>query len=153
MGNRIAAVNAVCVHVRRGDYVTNPSANQTHGLCPVSYYRAALGRMCERGVRNPHLFVFSDDIGWCRENLHLATPTTFVGPEHAGEKDSQHFKLMTACRHFIIPNSSFSWWPAWLSTASPEKVVVVPQKWTRRDIGFDVVPKGWETIETELTGD
>jgi len=152
MQRQITDTESVCVHVRRGDYVTNPSANQTHGLCPLSYYSAAFARLQERGVRTPRLFVFSDDILWCRENLKLDAPTTYVDPEYAGEKDGDHFKLMTSCKHFIIPNSSFSWWPAWLSAATPAKVVVAPKIWTRRDIGLEPIPLGWETIETELIG-
>lgn len=149
---KIVEGNSVCVHVRRGDYVISASANQTHGLCPLSYYQAALSLLRERGVTDPQLFVFSDDIPWCQENLKLDAPTTYVGPEYAGEKDADHFKLMTACKHFIIPNSTFSWWAAWLSTASAEKVVVAPRKWTQRDTGFYPVPDDWLTIDADLGG-
>ena len=152
MAEQIAANNSVCVHVRRGDYVANVETSRTVGVCPLSYYRDAVDVLRGRGVRDPHFFVFSDDVSWCRENLSFDAPVTFVGEEYAGKGGAQHFRLMTACRHFIIPNSSFSWWPAWLSVAAPDKVVIAPKVWSRVDIGANLVPDSWATVETDLVG-
>jgi len=60
--------------------------------------------------------------------------------------------LMTLCRHFLIANSSFSWWPAWLS-ARPEKVVVRPSQWlqARESIDVDICPPPWIKISNEST--
>jgi hypothetical protein len=53
-------------------------------------------------------------------------------------------RLMRACHHNIIANSSFSWWGAWLNDY-PDKVVVAPKQWvanTKVDAS-DIVPKSW----------
>jgi hypothetical protein len=138
----IDAVNAVSLHVRRGDYVSDPATNRFHGICSPDYYQRAVDYIAARaGV--PHLFVFSDDQQWTRGNLHFGVPMTFVGanPPDCGYRDMQ---LMARCRHHIIANSSFSWWGAWLNP-SREKIVVAPRQWfgacdndTR-----DLIPPNW----------
>lgn len=137
-----AAPAAVCVHVRRQDYLT--PAGAALGFVGRGYYARAVAAAAER-IASPHFFVFSDDPAWCRENLRLAHPHAFVEHDGAAE-DHVHtdFLLMTQCRHFVIANSSFSWWPAWLGT-DPRKVVVAPKAWFR-DSDADseaVVPRDW----------
>lgn len=120
-----AASAAVCLHVRRGDYVTNPDAATFHGTCSVEYYEEALGSM--HFSSEPTCFVFSDDLDWAQKNLRLPCPAVWVdanGPYDA----HQDLWLMAACRHYVIANSSLSWWGAWLGSA-PDKQVVAPRKW------------------------
>ena len=137
----IASCEAVSVHIRRGDYVTLPEANTFHGLCPSAYYRSAVDQI-SRQVGNPVFFVFSDDIVWARENLSLGFETHFM--DHNGpERGDEDLRLMSACRHHIIANSSFSWWGAWLCS-NPQKIVCAPRKWFNRDIDTpDNLPASW----------
>ena len=137
----IAAGDAVAIHVRRGDYVSNPAATAYHGLCGLDYYHAAIRRLCE-SVPRPHCFVFSDDLDWVRANLDTGHPTTFVG--HNTDTPWEDLRLIAACRHFIVANSSFSWWGAWLG-AWPGKQVIAPARWFRADHGGEgeIVPAGW----------
>lgn len=138
----IDRTQSVSVHVRRGDYVSDPVAHTYHGLCPLSYYDAAIKAMAER-VPQLHLFVFSDDMEWTRRNLRYTCATTFV--RHNGvEKDYEDLRLMARCKHHIIANSSFSWWGAWLSPYT-SKIVIAPKRWFR-DTGAgrrDPVPARW----------
>ncbi len=139
--NGIASCESVSIHIRRGDYVTLTEANAFHGLCPAAYYQSAVDKISRR-VDNPVFFVFSDDIAWARENLSLGFETHFM--DHNGpERGDEDLRLMSACRHHIIANSSFSWWGAWLST-HPEKIVCAPKKWFNRDIETpDNLPASW----------
>ncbi len=142
LAEAIAAVNAVSLHVRRGDYVSDPATNRYHGICSPDYYQRAVDYITARaGV--PHLFVFSDDQQWTRANLRFEVPVTFVGanPPDCGYRDMQ---LMARCRHHIIANSSFSWWGAWLNP-SPEKIVVAPQQWfsSPKNDTRDLLPTPW----------
>ncbi len=137
----IRSCTSVSMHIRRGDYVTLPQANSFHGLCPLSYYRSAVDQLSRR-IDLPVFFVFSDDIDWVKQNLDLGFETHFMdynGPER-GDED---LRLMSACRHHIIANSSFSWWGAWLSD-NPQKIVFAPRKWFNRDIETpDNIPDSW----------
>ncbi|HYG35084.1 MAG TPA: FkbM family methyltransferase, partial [Clostridia bacterium] len=63
--DKISNCNAVCLNVRRGDYVANPVTNSFHGVCDESYFQQAVSWICEH-VANPHFFIFSDDVEWCR---------------------------------------------------------------------------------------
>ena len=114
---------SVCVHVRRSDFVTN----SRHNIIQTDYYQQAEQMIRQRGIA-PIFYVFSDDIDWCRTHLRFDGPTVFVGDEYAGERAGTYLHLMTLCRHFIIPNSTFSWWAAWLSK-HVDKVVIVPKNW------------------------
>jgi hypothetical protein len=138
----IEAVEAVSMHIRRGDYVTNPAAGRYHGVSPLEYYQAAVAEVAAK-LRAPHFFAFSDDPDWVKANLRIAAPLTCV--EHNGpEKAYEDLRLMTLCRHHIIANSSFSWWGAWLSR-NPEKIVVAPRRWFNSDEidTRDLIPASW----------
>ena len=54
---------------------------------------------------------------------------------------------MRNCKYFIIPNSSFAWWAAWLSD-SVGKIVIAPKKWfSDTSINTtDLIPSDWIRI-------
>lgn len=138
LGEEIRNSNSLCLHVRRGDYV----GNKFHEVVNEGYYKKAISKMSELSVIDK-IYVFSDDIKWCEENLKFNYPTMFVGDEYAGKKAEGHLYLMSQCKNFIIPNSTFAWWGAWLSVNN-NKVVIVPQKWFGiKAVKFDIIPKEW----------
>lgn len=139
---RIEDVTAVAVHVRRGDYISNPQSNFVHGTCSLEYYTAAANIMRAR-LGDPKFFVFSDDPDWAEQHLRLEGPTEIVRINQGGA-DSEDIRLMAACEHFIIANSSFSWWAAWLGV-HPEKVVVAPKRWfaNHHMNTCDLLPETW----------
>ena len=121
-----ATPNAVMLHVRRGDYVTNAQANAVHGVCSPQYYAQAVAAVQAR-VGDVHLFVFSDEPAWVQANMQFAAPTTYIS-HNTGLASAEDLRLMSLCRHNIIANSSFSWWGAWLNPHS-DKLVVAPKQW------------------------
>lgn len=123
--NLISKTNSVSVHIRRSDYITNKAANQTHGVCSVDYYERAIKKIGE-SVDDLHLFVFSDDIPWVKDNLKSNYPITYVSD--GNYKDYEEMILMSYCKHNIIANSSFSWWGAWLNN-NYGKIVIAPINW------------------------
>lgn len=134
---------SVCMHVRRGDYV----GNTMHDVVTPEYYKTALEILKTKVPTIDHVYMFSDDPGWCKQTFQFDIPVTFVGEEYAGERAIGHFALMQSCKHFIIPNSSFSWWAAWLGTNS-HKVVIAPKQWfgdSRIDTS-NRTPKEWIRI-------
>jgi hypothetical protein len=145
IAGQIASCNSVSLHVRRGDYVSNPETGNYHGICSIDYYKHAVALICER-VPDPRLFVFSDDHRWVRDNLQFDLPTQFVAANTA-DQGTRDIHLMAQCRHHILANSSFSWWGAWLNP-SPDKIIVAPQKWFNVSTidTRDLVPVGWIRI-------
>lgn len=139
----IRECDAICVHVRRGDYLSNPVAAKVHGTCSENYYYAGVGELCQ-GLAQPHCFVFSDDPAWARASLALDCPMTVVDVN--GPLDAHlDLALMAACRHFLIANSSLSWWGAWLGER-PGKKVIAPKQWflTSDKDTRDLLPESWQ---------
>jgi Glycosyl transferase family 11 len=110
----------VCIHIRRGDYVVQENFHPTQS---PEYYTEAVAVM--RGkVPDPHFLIFSDDIAYAS--------TTPIGDIADSEKtivdlcDKDSINVMKECKHFIIANSTFSWWGA---VMGGYEVVVAPKKW------------------------
>ncbi len=143
--DEILSTDAVGIHIRRGDYVSDPATARVHELCPPDYYAKGVA-LATSGLARPHGFVFSDDPVWARANFSAQIPTTFVDVNPPGDV---HFDLhlMAACRNFVIANSSLSWWAAWLG-GPPDKRVVAPQNWFKAPgkNTADLIPSGWLRI-------
>jgi hypothetical protein len=133
--DEMKAVDAVCLHVRRGDYVTSDPAQSQHGTCTPEYYARAMAAIQDR-VANPRYYVFSD-------NIQPGFPAVYVA-HHVGKADHEDLRLMSGCRHFIIANSSFSWWGAWMS-GHAGKIVIAPKVWfaAANRAGYNPAPAGW----------
>ncbi|MHB8533843.1 MAG: alpha-1,2-fucosyltransferase [Sulfuricaulis sp.] len=117
---------SVSVHIRRGDYISNPQTNRFHGVCDLDYYFRCISMAAEM-TQYPHFFVFSDDLKWAQTNLKLTYPVTFI--DNNGTVNAhEDLRLMSQCQHHIIANSSFSWWGAWLN-ARTDKIVFAPKCW------------------------
>jgi hypothetical protein len=147
IAEKIKACNAVSLHIRRGDYVSNAGTLSVHGICDLDYYKRCIA-IITKEVENPHFFIFSDDPEWTRENLKLDQPATFVTNNDANT-NFEDLRLMSLCKHNIIANSSFSWWGAWLNQ-NPEKIVLAPKIWFANEAlnaqTTDLIPSNWRRV-------
>jgi hypothetical protein len=137
---------SVSIHVRRGDYISNPSANKVHGVLSEDYYKRAIDKLDIDGA----LFVFfSDDANWVKNYLApiILNSDNFIVVDHNHANESYNdMRLMSLCEHNIIANSSFSWWGAWLNT-NPNKIVIAPKNWFAIDKNTsDLIPQRWIQI-------
>lgn len=139
---RIDSTNSVSLHVRRGDYVSEPAVSKAHGVCSIEYYNAAVEWVSSK-IKSPSFFVFSDDPEWAEQNLRLRWPTTFV-PCNGPASAHADLWLMSSCKHHIIANSSFSWWGAWLDR-KPDKIIIAPARWFNQFKADtrDLLPESW----------
>ena len=122
--HELTSCESVCVHVRRGDYLTLKFGN----VCGRDYYSRAVNYIAEH-VKNPVYYFFSnthEDIIWLRENYSF--PGYDVRYVDLNNPDYEELRLMYSCRHFIIANSSMSWWASYLAD-NPAKVVCAPSQW------------------------
>jgi hypothetical protein len=136
---------SVAIHVRRGDYVSNPVARRVHLVCDAGWYRRAWTTL-----RHDHPqargFVFSDDPDWARSNLELDGEIEYV----TGMPEAEPWidlARMSQCQHFIISNSSYSWWAAWLGR-DPDKQVIAPREWFRgrATAELGIAPAEWTLL-------
>lgn len=113
---QISSSTSVAVHVRRVQY---------SNLLPQSYYEEAMKYLANK-FSDPVFFIFSDDMEWCKTNLSGNYSLIWVTESQHDDELADLF-LMSSCQHFIIANSSFSWWGAAISS-SKHKIVVHPNK-------------------------
>lgn len=115
---------SLSLHFRHGDFIYNPRLwhTQSNAILPLDYYYTCI-KILQREYKNLTLFVFSNDIQWCKENLRVDIPVEFI--EGDDLKEFEELYLMSLCKHNIIANSTFSWWGAWLNH-NPDKKVFMP---------------------------
>tara|TARA_Y100000034_G_C6805983_1_gene361880 strand:+ start:110 stop:883 length:774 start_codon:yes stop_codon:yes gene_type:complete len=124
----------VSIHVRRGDYLDNPSI---HPTMDKAYYMSALESLPDMD----RVLVFSDDLNWCKD---------FFGEDFTYsplDKDYLDLYALSECHHHVIANSSFSWWGAWLSNTDGE--IIAPEKWfgpKGPQDTWDTVPHRWTKV-------
>jgi hypothetical protein len=141
MLNDIKSKNSVLLNIRRTDYLST----NYHGVMGKEYIDKGV-KLIESKIKNPRYFLFSDDLDWCRENIKLSN-MTIVDHSYKGDRFSYYLQLMKNCKHFIIPNSSFAWWAAWLNQ-DKNKIVIAPKQWfTDTNINTtDLTPDDWIRI-------
>ncbi|MDO9318877.1 MAG: alpha-1,2-fucosyltransferase [Gammaproteobacteria bacterium] len=121
VAEQIRNCTAVAVHVR---FFDEPQAGSINNA-PRGYYTKAVEEM-ERLAPTAHYFIFSDRPESARARLPLPdTRVTIVAHNQGDGNAYADLWLMTLCQHFIIANSTFSWWGAWLSR-SEGKTVIAP---------------------------
>lgn len=133
----IKSKNSVCVHIRRGDYINNP----IHYVCTDEYYYLAMDIIIEK-VPEYQFVIFSDDIDWIKENMKFKYSVIFSENRNSSVEE---LRLMYSCKHFIISNSSFSWWAQYLCE-NEDKQVVAPAKWYKTTKPTGVYMDGWIRI-------
>lgn len=138
----IQGTESAAVHVRRGDYMK--LQNIYGNICTEEYYKRALELM-DREVARPVFYFFSNDMEWVKNTFGSRDNYVYVegNSEDQGYIDMQ---LMSACRHQIIANSSFSWWAAFLN-GNPGKKVICPERWINTKETPDVYCDGWIRIQ------
>jgi len=136
---------SVAVHLRRGDYVSNPATEAHHGVCEANYYETALQILTDR-LAKPRFLIFTDDPVWARENFHVGCDFTVMSGKGDHTDVEEHY-LMSQCAHHVIANSSYSWWAAWLARPRNGEVVA-PRAWfADKEIDLDdLMPEDWIKI-------
>jgi hypothetical protein len=143
----IQGVDSVGLHIRRGDYVTSGRANKFHGVLPIEYYEVGI-KTIKTSIEKPRLFIFSDDIDWCKSNLKI-DQNDVIYINSGVENGWCDLYLMSLCRHHIIANSSFSWWASWLADKNygTSRIVCGPGAWySHSQLGKNLQMSHWKVI-------
>ena len=139
--NIICNTNSVCITIRRGDYLSSRYKDSFY-ICDENYFKRGIDVIKEK-IDKPTFIFFSDDIEWVKDNIVIDTPCYYeTGNDPIWEK----IRLMSACKHFIISNSTFSWWAQYLST-NPNKIVVSPSRWYNAELKSMLIEESFIKIE------
>lgn len=128
------------INVRKGhDYLALP---RYHPTVSVEYLNKAIEKIPQTDV----YLVASDNLEWCKENLSHLPNVHYL----EGYKSFEQLWILSFCHNFIISNSSFSWWAAYLSR-QVNKIVVAPETWFGPDgpnSWNDIYCNGWIVLPT-----
>lgn len=138
--------DSVCVSIRRGDFLSS-NLKDFFYVCTPEYYYQAIALIRSR-VEHPKFIFFSDEIEWVRKNINIEDCECYYegGDDPVWEK----LRLMYSCHHFIISNSTFSWWAQYLGQREG-KIVVSPSKWyAHPDWHSNLISESFCKIETSI---
>jgi len=138
--DQIQLEETVCIGIRLGDY----QKNQLHDVCTAEYYTKAVMKMRELYPKCKFV-LFSNDIPQAKILLDLPEDTfceTGIG------SPPEILKVMSACNHFIISNSTFHWWAQYLCQR-PGKNVIAPDRWFNGDMPCDIYQNGWILLSAD----
>jgi hypothetical protein len=132
--------NTIAIHVRRGDYIHYPNH---HPVISKEFIYKSLEHI--PNYKTKPVIITSDSIEWCQENITIdnAIFLTDTLPWEA-------LWIMSLCKHFIISNSSFSWWGAFLGETE-DSIVLCPDIWFGPDLHedySDIYRNNWIKIPT-----
>lgn len=122
---KIEKTTSVCLHIRRGDYTAYPDLC----VCSKDYYHNAVKKM-NKIVPDAKFFVFSNnhkEIDWIKNHYKFLNEFN-VDYVDLNNPDYEDLRLMYSCKHFIISNSTFSWWAQYLGEYK-SKIVMAPETW------------------------
>lgn len=127
---KIKDVNSVSIHIRRGDYLESRYATRFGHICTDEYYDRAIEYVRER-VENPVFIVFSDDKEYVKSQ-YQGKDYIVVDWNESEEMSLFDLQLMSACKHNICANSTFSKWAALLND-NADRIRICPLKHTADD--------------------
>lgn len=129
----IPGYKSVCIHIRRGDFLT-----KRYPVAGVDYIQSAM-KVFTSKYQNVQFIVVSDDMKWCRKNIHNVIYSPFW-------KDIDDMALLTLCDHVIVTSGTFGWWGAWLANGTTVYFSGFPKQNSdlARNFSFsDYYPEGW----------
>jgi len=127
------------IHIRRGDYLAYPNH---HPVISNEYVNTVVSH-----CSSDHYLIISDDIQWCKTNLTIKNSTMLE------ENAWKSLWIMSLCKKFILSNSTFSWWGAYLCPHTLPQVFI-PQTWFGEAYsGFstkDIPMNGWQVVPSKI---
>lgn len=113
----------IIVHIRLGDYLLEPN----FGILPPSYFLEGISRLQEKLPNNP-IWVFSDDVGQAKKYFQGEALGEIIWISDVDGDPVSTLELMKHGSGYVISNSTYSWWAAFLRS-DPEARVVAPSPW------------------------
>ncbi|MDR2623178.1 MAG: alpha-1,2-fucosyltransferase [Methanobrevibacter sp.] len=143
--SEISSTNSVALCVRRGDFL-DPYLKAQMGISTLNYFLNGVDLIAKK-VDNPAFYIFSNDPEWVKDNIKIDYPTVFI--THNGiDKDYEDLRLISTCKHFIISNSTFHWWGAWLNS-NENKIVIAPDPWYNTYMNKSIIPNNWIKLKCD----
>ena len=144
-GRAMQGSNSVSVHVRK--FVEDSSTLQNN--LDIDYYERSF-KLIRQRINKPIFYIFSEPnaIDSKLKAYFINNSCIFIADLASKLSTENEFYLMSKCNHYIIANSTFSWWSAWLGEqSSPKSIVIAPKVFIDKGPsawGFDgLIPDRW----------
>ena len=142
---QIKSLNSVCVSLRNWTIDVIDQKNLANrSVCNAEYYKNAIQYMRDH-VENPAFIVFSDDVEWGKRIVSLVAGDSVVIAENGLNDVAEKLRYMSACKYFILANSTFSWWAQYLSE-DEDKIVISPSRWFNNESNHPLICEEWVLI-------
>ena len=124
----------VGLHIRGGDYLKKKNKEIFISL-GKTYYKKGINKILAK-VKKPLFLIFTDDINHSKRIIkNFNIPHLFI--EELNKNRNDDFQLLSQCCHYLIPNSTFSFWAILFSIN--KKTIVMPKKWFKfHNQDFDI---------------
>ena len=112
---------------------------------PLEYFYHCV-EFLKSNFSNLTLFIFTNDIPFCIQNLRFSTSTYFID---SSQNPHEEIFLMSLCRHHVISDENLSWWGAWLD-GRESNLTFAPKKYLQGlsfEASIDRIPDRWMTID------
>jgi hypothetical protein len=140
----------ISIHFRLGDY---KKIQQYHPIMSYEYYKNSLDHILKNIDYSPNVLYFCEDqdmdeVTLTIKKLSVEYPSIQFSRASNILNDWEQLLLMSACRHNVIANSSFSWWGAYFNSYV-DKIVCYPSNWfgpACQKETIDLFPPEWSKI-------
>lgn len=133
--------NSVCISIRK--WSNNVMTRQ---ICGPKYFETAIKKIAEL-VDHPTFIVFSDNVEWGKQLVKDILGDVPIFSETGKDDVAEKLALMSGCKHFILSNSTFSWWAQYLSI-NKQKIVISPDHWfSNYDQKLPLIEDSWILVE------
>lgn len=122
----------IALHIRRGNFINTKKGPILHGSVPIKYYLNSISLLRSK-LGDLKIIIFTDDKEWFQNNLKNKI-TNYVLFDEKYRSYSNDFFLMSKCDHFILSNSTFAWWAAYIARLKNNKSIVVLPKFYNRSV-------------------
>ena len=124
-----AGQDHIGVHVRCGDYMSNPINRERYGVPNPNYYLEATRYLAEAsGSRSVVIVSDEPEIAWNVVGGPLKRLSGLSVEMSVGTL-TDDFCTLAQSRAVVTSNSTFSWWAAWVAHSQRKVGVVVPDPW------------------------
>jgi hypothetical protein len=145
----LAAIEEIplVVHLRFGDYLLE----ENFGIPSREFYSAGISKLLARGSCKS-IWVFSDDLPKAREKLDLKEILPIRWINSVDDSVVATLQAMRLGRAYVIANSTFSWWAAYLAL-NPSVEVIAPNPWFMgMEDPKELIPPNWEQLDAGYQG-
>ena len=133
------------VHIRIGDYLLNPRI----GVLSSEYYINAIKKMWSSESYG-EVWIFSDSPELAREKIGALSDIPFLWVNPVNASPSELLEIMRFGSGYVLSNSTFGWWGAFLSKTHNPKVIA-PRNWFKDIIDpVDICPESWERLDSKF---